>query len=683
MGNTGSKSSPVQTIKKNIPTVSISYVEEKKDSEIMDTIKVKPKSFSIQGKNLKLDGKDNVKALIEEMEKCELNIIDLSGNTIGVEAAHDISNAIMNHHSTLENINLSDCFTGRLKEEVPKALEEFSNSLSQASNLNILNLSDNAFGPAGAKAISGLLSKAQNLETFLLNNNGLGPTGGNIIAEALLSLQESNTEKKSKSNLRRIMIGRNRLENGSAPSIGAALQLHGLLEKISLPQNGIRPEGIASLCRALSHCHHLRILDLQDNTFSKEGALALADSLNSWPNLKILNIGDCLLGREGSKVVLEALFKNENSLLESINLQFNEIDEFGAALIAANLKNLTYLKELSLNGNEFNPQGIAASSIKEVSHGQIILDEWNEMEFSEMSEISSEESEEEEEKKEEKSSLETEKMIIESRSEQEKKETYKEMESERIMEKEEDLQVEKLVDMVSKIDIVETEELEPENIMIDDIVPKVLIITEESDKEMEGEKEEIIKESSLERKEASPPLNVEEIELLLEKEHETNSSSSAIESTTEISDNEESKESEIIESGADQEQSNPFSKSSDLDGEFKTVERGNKFNRKSKTRSKRNKSSRSKRFQQLDLALGFQNPPPPPSIPMENDKEEEEERKQAHNCIDDENDKIKNSDLESINGKTESATSNPTEDEDYQNDEILNVIEEYKNNDKK
>jgi Ran GTPase-activating protein 1 len=67
------------------------------------------------------------------------------------------------------------------------------------------------------------------------------------------------------------------------------------LTELRMPQNGIRPEGIDVLVRALADRPSLEVLDLQDNTFTEVGSRALAHALPHWPRLRFLNVGDCLL----------------------------------------------------------------------------------------------------------------------------------------------------------------------------------------------------------------------------------------------------------------------------------------------------------------------------------------------------------------------------------------------------
>lgn len=115
--------------------------------------------------------------------------------------------------------------------------------------VKLLDLSDNAFGPDGIRPLVPLISKLTSLETLKLHNTGLGPQGGQLLAQALRQLaencgeKESDEDKPSEGPLRRLVVGRSRLENGSMKDLADALAMHPNLEELVLPQNGIRPEG--------------------------------------------------------------------------------------------------------------------------------------------------------------------------------------------------------------------------------------------------------------------------------------------------------------------------------------------------------------------------------------------------------------------------------------------------------
>jgi Ran GTPase-activating protein 1 len=264
-------------------------------------------------------------------------------------------------------------------------------------NLVELDLSDNAFGPAGAKPLIPFLSYHTQLETLKLNNNGLGVFGATHIAEALIAAGQKNEKEGKKSNLKTIIIGRNRLENGSSEVMAKAIGYHKeSLETVRMIQNGIRPEGIANLMGGLSQCPNLIHLDLQDNTFTTSGSKALAKALPSWPKLQILNVGDCMLEPKGGLEVLKTLKANTPKDLETLQLQYDELRIDSAQVILELIPLIPKLKSLELNGNQFPEDSDIVEKIKEALNEEDILGS-----LSDMEELSDEEDEEDEDEDEE------------------------------------------------------------------------------------------------------------------------------------------------------------------------------------------------------------------------------------------------------------------------------------------
>ncbi|KAK9729282.1 Ran GAP Rna1 [Basidiobolus ranarum] len=362
------------------------------------------KVWSIEGKGLKLETAEDVKEFVEEILAFEgLEVVKMSGNTVGVEAGKALA-AAFQHKKTLKIMNLSDIFTGRLRSEIPLVLKDICDALEDKEELIELNLSDNAFGPAGAEPMIDFLANNRHLQVLKLNNNGLGIQGGNLIAKALLAAQEKNVAEGRPSSLRTIIIGRNRLENGSSKAIADALEAHGTLREVRLPQNGIRPEGIEILAKALAKCPDLEILDLQDNTFTEVGAKAVAEALPSWPKLSILNIGDCLLGKRGGVSIADAL-KSGHECLSELILTYNEIQEDAAEVLASAISTMKNLRTLELNGNCFPEDSDAVDRIREIlsENGNEdalgSLSDMEELSDEEDDEVPSDEEEEEEEEK--------------------------------------------------------------------------------------------------------------------------------------------------------------------------------------------------------------------------------------------------------------------------------------------
>ncbi|ORY41618.1 RNI-like protein [Rhizoclosmatium globosum] len=352
--------------------------------------------FSLEGKVLKLNTFDDAAQVVSDLNAIaaeSLEEIVFSGNTFNVGAAKAVADALKNKVN-LKIANLSDIFTGRLKDEIPLALDAFVDAFVDKKSLQVIDLSDNAFGPAGAAPIRRLFIENRSITTLKLNNNGLGIEGGRLISTSLIEAAAANEEKKLP-NMHTIIMGRNRLESVSARNMSLAFPILPNLKELRMPQNGIRPDGIEVLLAALGKsCPLLEILDVQDNTFTKPGAKALAIALPSWPNLRILNVGDCLLGRAGSKTFLKALTPaTVTPNLETLIYTFNEMDIEGAKLIPGVLATKKKLGVLHLNGNTFDAEDDVVEVIRGALRANGFVEGLDELE--DMEEVDSEAEEEE------------------------------------------------------------------------------------------------------------------------------------------------------------------------------------------------------------------------------------------------------------------------------------------------
>jgi Ran GTPase-activating protein 1 len=310
-------------------------------------------TFSLEGKGLKLSKASDVEHFATQiLEQDNLEVFILSGNTIGTEAAQALA-AALKHKNKIKTVNLSDVFTGRLREEIPPAVKAICDALEDKEHLIELNLSDNAFGPAGAEPMVDFLANQRSLQVLRLNNNGLGVGGGTMIAKALLANAEKAKAENRVSSLRTFVSGRNRLEDGSSKALADAFAAHGTLVEIVMPQNGIRSDGIKNLAAGLAMNPNLELIDLQDNTFVEKGSRALANALPNWPNLKRLNIGDCLLSKAGGLAIAQALELGHNNKLQSLSMSYGEVESDAIIVLAGAISlNLTELSSLDINGNK-------------------------------------------------------------------------------------------------------------------------------------------------------------------------------------------------------------------------------------------------------------------------------------------------------------------------------------------
>lgn len=227
--------------------------------------------LSFAGRGLKLNKREDAKELLEAMLKCPtMEVLRLEGNTISPEAAEELAKGL-SKHGELKRFIANDIFTGRLKDEIPKALKSICGAIEiSGAKLVELNMSDNAYGPIGLTALIEFLQSSccYSLKEIRMHNNGLGPDGSKKFADALLKCHE---KSGGQFRLKTFICGRNRLEFEGAKAISHVLKTIGTLEEIQMPQNGIRPNGIEFLADACAHNPELRVINFNDNTFRKIG----------------------------------------------------------------------------------------------------------------------------------------------------------------------------------------------------------------------------------------------------------------------------------------------------------------------------------------------------------------------------------------------------------------------------
>ncbi|XP_037052320.1 ran GTPase-activating protein [Bradysia coprophila] len=298
------------------------------------------------------------KDLIDAINKCQkLDYLNLEGNTLGVDAANGIADALAKHPEFKQAL-WKDLFTGRLKTEIPLALRSLGNGMITAgANLAVLDCSDNALGPNGMTGLVDLLKSRTcfSLQELKLNNCGLGIAGGKMLAQALTECHAASLTAGTPLKLKVFIAGRNRLENDGAKALAKIFGVIQTLEEVAMPQNGIYHPGITALSDAFKLNPDLRILNLNDNTITAKGAKPLADAMELMEKLEDVNLGDCLLKTAGAIYIAEALQEGHQHL-EVLNLGFNEIGPDGGLAIAASLENKLHIKDVQLNGNQFGSE---------------------------------------------------------------------------------------------------------------------------------------------------------------------------------------------------------------------------------------------------------------------------------------------------------------------------------------
>lgn len=117
-------------------------------SSLLEQTAVKNENkVTFKGCALKLNSKEDASKVVDAIRNCkDLQVLELVGNTLGVDAAQLIAEELKTKPE-LERCLWADMFTGRLRSEIPNSLRYLGNGIMSANaHLVELDLSDNAFG---------------------------------------------------------------------------------------------------------------------------------------------------------------------------------------------------------------------------------------------------------------------------------------------------------------------------------------------------------------------------------------------------------------------------------------------------------------------------------------------------------------------------------------------------------
>ncbi|ALC39503.1 RanGap [Drosophila busckii] len=319
----------------------------------------KESGISFQNKAATWDNAEQAKDVVDALNReSTVHYLNLDGNTLGVDAAKAIGEALKRHPEFRKAL-WKNLFTRRLKSEIPLALKHLGAGLIAAkAKLTVLDLSDNALGPNGMTGLEDFLRSpvCYSLQELYLNNCGLGPEGGCMLSKAMLDLHANAKAAGTPLQLRIFVAGRNRLENVGATAISKIFKTLQTLEEICMPQNSIYHKGVAALAEGLKLNPHLRVLNLNDNTLTCKGASEIAAVFEHTPHLREINFGDCIIKTDGAYLFAEAL-EQHHKQLEVLDLGFNEINHDGGLMLVTAVVNKPNLRLLNLDGNCFGQKG--------------------------------------------------------------------------------------------------------------------------------------------------------------------------------------------------------------------------------------------------------------------------------------------------------------------------------------
>ena len=252
-----------------------------------------------------------------------LKVLDLYSNNIPEEAADELSAAIKANNS-LEKLSLGGNHLGSSTVMVVNALKQFT-TLKELDLIDNQNRSEEL-----APALTSIISHNKCMESLLLSGNNLNDDGIIKIAQSLC--------KHNK--LKMINLRSNNITEKAAEALASIISSNTGLIKLYLGNNKIQL-GVITISTALTNISSLKVLDLENNNIPKEAADELSAAIRV------------------------------NNSLEKLWLDGNHLGSSTVMIVNA-LKQVTTLKELSLNDNQNRGEELAPALTSIISHNKSI-----------------------------------------------------------------------------------------------------------------------------------------------------------------------------------------------------------------------------------------------------------------------------------------------------------------------
>ena len=250
---------------------------------------------------------------------------------------------------------------------MPPAKTNFAMGLVEAKNLTSLNLANNGFLPPNVADLLCDLKNVTTIKRLNMSHNSFGAVGGFALAAAI----------RKWPHLEDLAMESTKLMNDQAAEMGASLQYTPRLRTLRLASNWLGSQGILGIAAGLRHTPQIELLDISGNSIGGDGVNQILDGLEGVPlrtliMKKVLAIQTTLVIDTPTRLTTMVLSENwlvinrrptwlqRTPLLQTLHLDNNGIDDYGASELARTLDCVTMLQELDIHGNGIRDVGALA-----------------------------------------------------------------------------------------------------------------------------------------------------------------------------------------------------------------------------------------------------------------------------------------------------------------------------------
>ncbi len=262
------------------------------------------------------------------------------GKDASTVAARELSKA-----TAMVDADMSDIIAGRPEAEALEVLKDVIGALP-AGSLRSLDLSENALGEKGIRALEPALSALEKLEEIKFMNNGLSELSVDLLSNFLPT-----------DNLRVLHFHNNMSGSGGAIAVASIIQKTPQLSDFRMSSSRVRSDGGLPMIQALSKSAGTLVkLNLSDSMFDEECTEALLASFPQLVNLTDLIVRDTGLDKDG---LLKALADpSQLAKLAVLDISGLELEPEDGAAVGKILARRKRMHKIWLDDNELESDGV-------------------------------------------------------------------------------------------------------------------------------------------------------------------------------------------------------------------------------------------------------------------------------------------------------------------------------------
>eukprot|EP00514_Thraustochytrium_sp_LLF1b_P013320 CAMPEP_0184540744 /NCGR_PEP_ID=MMETSP0199_2-20130426/902_1 /TAXON_ID=1112570 /ORGANISM="Thraustochytrium sp., Strain LLF1b" /LENGTH=444 /DNA_ID=CAMNT_0026934395 /DNA_START=49 /DNA_END=1383 /DNA_ORIENTATION=+ len=271
--------------------------------------------------------------------------VRLGSKSFGEESSQ-VAAKVLEGLSKVVIADMSDIIAGRPEAEALEVLKVMCGVLP-ASTLKFIDLSENALGEKGIRALESVLTSFKSLEGIAFMNNGLSELSVDLLAGFLPT-----------EHLKLLHFHNNMSGSGGAVAASNIVLKCSKLEDFRMSSSRVRSDGGLPLLKALStRAPSLVRLNLSDSMLDEECTEELVGALKNMPKLTDLVLRDTGIEKGMLLEVLED--KDVVPRLSILDISGLELESEDADVVGKIVSSRMRLRKLWMDDNELESEGVA------------------------------------------------------------------------------------------------------------------------------------------------------------------------------------------------------------------------------------------------------------------------------------------------------------------------------------